>query len=69
MGFLLLDLDLHLWLLLALHLHLVLVMLTGRLDRDLGRSVCHLGRSDVNRWMLLGLENCVRVSLVFRELL
>ena len=58
MGFLLLDLDLdlHLRLLLALHLHLVLVMLTGRLDGDLGRSVCGLGRSDVNRWMLLGLE-------------
>ena len=56
MGFLLLDLDLHLWLLLVLHLCLVLVMLTGRLDEDLGRSVCGLGRSDVDRWMLLGLE-------------
>ena len=56
MGFLLLDLDLHLWLLLVLRLRLVLVMLTGRLDGDLGRSVCGLGRSDVDRWMLLGLE-------------
>ena len=54
MGFLLLDLDLCLWLLLVLHLHLVL--LTGRLDGDLGRSVCDLGRSEVNRLMLLGLE-------------
>ena len=64
MGFLLLDLDMCLWLLLVLHLSLALVMLTGRLDEDLGRSVCG---PDVNRWMLLGLEG--RVSLVFRELL
>ena len=56
MWFLLLDLDLHLRLLLVLCLCLVLVMLTGRLDGDLGRSVCGLGRSDVDRWMLLGLE-------------
>ena len=56
MGFLLLDLDLHLQFLLALHLHLVLVVLTGRLVGGLGRSVCGLGRSDVDRWMLLGLE-------------
>ena len=56
MGFLLLDLDLHLWLLLSLCLHLVLVVLTGRLLGGLGRSVGGLGRSDVDRWMLLGLE-------------
>ena len=56
MGFLLLDLDLCLRLLLVICLCLVLVMLTGRLDGDLGRSVCGLGRSDVDRWMLLGLE-------------
>ena len=54
MGFLLLDLDLHLRLLLVLCLHLVL--LAGRLDEDLGRSVCDIGRSDVIRLMLLGLE-------------
>ena len=58
MGFLLLDLDLHLRLLLVLHLCLVLVMLTGRIDGDLRRSVCGLGRSNVDRWMLLGLELC-----------
>ena len=56
MGFLLLDLDLCLQLLLALHLHLILVVLTGRVVEGLGRSVCGLGRSDVDRWMLLGLE-------------
>ena len=56
MRFLLLDLDLRLQLLLALHLRLVLVVLTGRLVGVLGRSVCGLGSSDVDRWMLLGLE-------------
>ena len=56
MRFLLLDLYLCLRLLLALCLHLVLVMLTGRLVGGLGRSVCGLGRSDVDRLMLLGLE-------------
>ena len=56
MEFLLLDLDLCLRLLLGLCLYLVLVVLTGRLVGGLGRSVCGLGRSDVNRWMLLGLE-------------
>ena len=56
MGFLLFDLDLCLRVLLALHLCLVLVMLEGSLDGDLGRSVCDVGRSDVNRWMLLELE-------------
>ena len=54
MGFLLLDLDLHLQLLLVLQLHLA--FLTGRPDCDLERSVCDLGRSEVNRLMLLGLE-------------
>ena len=53
-GVLLLDLDLCLWLLLVLCLHLVL--LKGRLNGDLGRSVCDLGRSDVIRLMLLELE-------------
>ena len=56
LGFLLLDLDLRLRLLLALCLHLVLVVLTGRLVGGLGRSVCGLARSDVDRSMLLGLE-------------
>ena len=56
MGFLLLALYLRLQLLLALCLHLVLVVLTGRLVGGLGRSVCGLGRSDIDRWILLGLE-------------
>ena len=51
MEFLLLDRDLHLQLLLALHL----ALLTGRLDGNLGRSLC-LGRSDAVRLMLLGLR-------------
>ena len=51
MEFLLLDQDLHLWLLLVLHL----VLLSGRLDENLGRPVCGLGRSDAVRLMLLGL--------------
>ena len=50
-GFLPLDQDLYLWLLLVLHL----VLLSGRLDGNLGRSVCGLGRSDAIRLMFLGL--------------
>ena len=51
LEFLSLDQDLYLWLLLVLHL----VLLSGRLDGNLGRSVCGLGRSDAVRLMFLGL--------------
>ena len=56
MEFLPLDFVLQLWLLLALHLHLALAVLVGRLLGGLGRSVSGLGRSDVDRWILLGPE-------------
>ena len=50
-GFLPWDQDLCLRLLLVLHL----VLLSGRLDGNLGRSVCCLGRSDAVRLMFLEL--------------